>query len=314
MAVPDHALRSAPFARLSALQSIWGEVLAWEAIAEPWLEGATEMRFANRARGIFKPAGMRSVLSIRTSAPRKGRAVRYEDQASVEDVFTAGDQPLRYAMQGGDRDSGDNRLLRDAYEHGIPVIWFWAVAPARYRPIAPVFVTAWRPEQLRVEISPSLAASEPRITGTVDDRAGEGDTRRYAIQLAKRRLHQALFRARVVEAYRSRCVMSGLPIPGLLDAAHIVEDGNEALGHPLVSNGLCLSRLHHAAFDSHLLGVDPESRVHVSPRIADVHDGLLLDALKRLAGAKIATPSLIEHFPDRDRLAFRFESFLANHQ
>jgi len=63
MADPDHALRSAAFARLSALQSIWGEVLPWEVIAEPWLEGAAEMRFANRARGIFKPAEVRSAVN-----------------------------------------------------------------------------------------------------------------------------------------------------------------------------------------------------------------------------------------------------------
>lgn len=184
---------------------------------------------------------MRTVLSIRTSAPRKGRDARYEDQGSVEEIFTLGDQPLRYAFQGNDPANHDNRLLREAHEQQLPLIWFWAMAPARYRPIAPVFITAWRPDLLRVEVSPTLAASEPRVMPDIQDGAGEGDARRYAIQVAKRRLHQSLFRARVVEAYGGRCAMSGLPSTALVDAAHIVEDGNEALGHPLVSNGLCLS-------------------------------------------------------------------------
>lgn len=41
----------------------------------------------------------------------------------------------------------------------------------------------------------------------------------------------------------------------LLDAAHIVSDGHETLGQPIVPNGLPLSKIHHAAFDAHLLGV-----------------------------------------------------------
>ena len=44
----------------------------------------------------------------------------------------------------------------------------------------------------------------------------------------------------------------------LLDAAHIVMDADEQLGHPIVSNGLPLTKLHHAAFDAHLIGVDPQ--------------------------------------------------------
>jgi putative restriction endonuclease len=275
------------------------------------MQDSIEMRFANRARGIFKPAGMRTVLSIRTSAPRKGRDARYEDQGSIKDIFTLGDQPLRYAFQGNDPDSHDNRLLREAYERQLPLIWFWAVAPARYRPIAPVFVTAWRPELLRVEISPTLAASEPRVTSDVAGRVGEGDSRRYAIQVAKRRLHQALFRARVVDAYGGRCAMSGLPSESLVDAAHIVEDGNEALGHPLVSNGLCLSKLHHAAFDRHLIGVDPVRQIHLAPRLLEEKDGPMLELLKALDGQRLAPPKNPDHSPNLDRLAFRFERFQA---
>jgi HNH endonuclease len=37
--------------------------------------------------------------------------------------------------------------------------------------------------------------------------------------------------------------------PRLLDAAHIIVDADEQLGQPIVSNGLPLTKLHHAAFD-----------------------------------------------------------------
>jgi hypothetical protein len=35
-----------------------------------------------------------------------------------------------------------------------------------------------------------------------------------------------------------------------------------SLGHPIVSNGLPLTRIHHAAFDVHQIGIDPDFRIH----------------------------------------------------
>jgi hypothetical protein len=51
--------------------------------------------------------------------------------------------------------------------------------------------------------------------------------------------------------------LSGLPKALLLDADHIVADKDEQLGQPMVPNGIPLSKLHHAAFDAHLIGIDP---------------------------------------------------------
>ena len=47
---------------------------------------------------------------------------------------------------------------------------------------------------------------------------------------------------------------SRLPEPRLLDAAHIVMDGDEQFGHPMISNGLPLAKIHHAECDAHLIG------------------------------------------------------------
>jgi hypothetical protein len=51
-----------------------------------------------------------------------------------------------------------------------------------------------------------------------------------------------------------------LPESLLLDAAHIVADKDERLGQPVVPNGILLSKIHHAAFDAHLIGIDPDYR------------------------------------------------------
>jgi hypothetical protein len=52
-------------------------------------------------------------------------------------------------------------------------------------------------------------------------------------------------------------------------------------------------------------------RLHVSDRLLGQNDGAMLDALKRLNGGTIHLPGRIKDYPDRDRLALRFERFKA---
>jgi putative restriction endonuclease len=90
-------------------------------------------------------------------------------------------------------------------------------------------------------------------------------------------LHQTSFREAVLSAHGGRCAISHLPEPRLLDAAHIVMDADEQLGQPIVSNGLPLTKIHHAAFDDHLIGIDPDFHIHVSDRLLEIHDGPFLE-------------------------------------
>jgi putative restriction endonuclease len=80
---------------------------------------------------------------------------------------------------------------------------------------------------------------------------------------------------------------------------------DERLAQPVISHGLPLTKIHHVAFDAHLIGVDPDYRIHVSDRLLEIHDG----PLKGIAGTLIDTPNRIEDRPVRDRLAIRFEQF-----
>jgi putative restriction endonuclease len=101
-----------------------------------------------------------------------------------------------------------------------------------------------------------------------------------------------------------------LPEPRLLDPAHIVMDTDEQLEQPIVSNGLPLTKIHHAAFDAHLIGIDADYRIHVSDRLLEIHDGPFLElGLKGIAGQVIQLPRRSKDRPDRDRLALRFEQF-----
>jgi len=87
-------------------------------------------------------------------------------------------------------------------------------------------------------------------------------------------------------------------------------DADEQLGQPVIPNGLPLTKLHHAAFDAHLIGIDPDYGIHVSDRLLEIHDGPFLElGLKGIAGTLIDRPRRHEDRPDRERLAQRFEEF-----
>jgi putative restriction endonuclease len=259
----------------------------------------------NPQRGIFKPQQMRFLLSIKTVFPKPGGRVWYDDQREVHRQIFEGDETIDYAFMGRDPEAADNRWLREALEHQIPIIYFLGIAPGRYQALLPTFILGWDGKALKARVAfgaPDLDSLAPPETAP---------ERRYALRAIKQRLHQASFREAVITAYNGRCAISRLPEPLLLDAAHIVEDKHEQFGHPVVPNGIPLSKIHHAAFDAHLIGIDPDYRLHVSDRLLEHKDGPMLEALKRLNGETIHLPGRVKDRPDRDRLAMRFEWFKA---
>src|SRR5262249_914599 len=147
-------------------------------------------------------------------------------------------------------------------------------SPGFYKALIPSFVVDWNATDLKARIAFSVEDG-----ATVPETSAE---RRYALREVKQRLHQATFREAVIAAYGGRCALSGLRETILLDAAHIIEDRHEKLGHPVVRNGIPLAKTHHAAFDAHLIGIDPDFRIHVAKRILEQKDGPTLEALKRL--------------------------------
>jgi putative restriction endonuclease len=264
--------------------------------------------FLNPQRGIFKPRVMRYLLSIRTVFPRTGARVWYDDQRRVHEQIHSGDELVDYAFMGTNPDAADNRWLKEAMEAQVPVIYFLGIAPGRYSAIYPTFITDWSASQLSAKIAFGIPLA-PSASGAAVPLAPE---RRYALRLVSQRLHQATFREAVLAAYDGRCAISRLPERRLLDAAHIVADGHELLGQPLVANGLPLSKVHHAAFDANLIGIDPDYRIHVSDELFAMNDGPMLEeGIKAMRGKTLLMPERVIDRPDRHRLAMRFELYRA---
>jgi putative restriction endonuclease len=257
----------------------------------------------NPQRGIFKPRQMRYLLSIRTVFPRSGNRVWYDDQREVHRQLFESQETVDYAFMGSDPEAPDNQWLREALENRVPVIYFLGVAPGRYDVFVPVFIAGWDAKTLKARIEFGVPDDQQLLPPE------NWAERRYALRMVKQRLHQASFREAVITAYNGRCALSGMPEPLLLDAAHIVSDLDERFGQPVIQNGIPLSKIHHAAFDSHLIGIDPDYRLHVSERLLGQSDGPMMEALKGLKDRLIRLPNRAKDRPDRDRLAQRFERF-----
>lgn len=298
----DREIRTAAFIHVRRMLEI-RDPLTSEDLARGFQFRGERIPLINPQRGIFKPQQMKYLLSIKTVVPRKGAKVWYDDQRDAHAQIYKGDETIEYSFMGENPESADNRWLREAMQNRIPIVYFLGAFPGHYHAIIPATIVGWDPRSLRAEVSVGLDGElrpDPQETAL---------ERRYALRQVKARLHQTLFRAAVISAYGGRCALSGLPETSLLDAAHIAADKDELLGQPVVTNGLPLTKLHHAAFDQHLIGISPDCRIVVSKRLLDTRDGPTLEALKSLNGSMIIAPRRAKDRPNRERLAMRFEQF-----
>lgn len=99
----------------------------------------------------------------------------------------------------------------------------------------------------------------------VSERLWEGKTE--AEVLGRARLAQSYFRRVVLANFGGRCALTGIAHKSLLTASHIVAWAEAPEHRVKPGNGLCLNRLHDAAFDSRLISFDDDLRLLVGRRL-----------------------------------------------
>ena len=279
-------VRRAAMAYLAEIMAASGGVVT-RAQLEAFTYLGEPLKLIDQSRGIRNPRELTATLSI-LSQPK----------GPYDDVETA-DGLLRYAYRAGDPDGGDNRKLRRAADLGLPLVLLQGISPGVFVPTFPVYVVADDPVGRFVEIA---VDEDLRYLPRNDD------TREYAERLTRLRLHQPVFRARVLRAYERACAICRLRHVDLLDAAHILSDAEG--GQPVVSNGLSLCKIHHAAYDRGILGVRSDYVVQVRPDVLLEVDGpMLKHGIQAVHDARLVLPAKIAERPDRDLLAQRYAVF-----
>ena len=122
---------------------------------------------------------------------------------------------------------------------------------------------------------------------------------------ATARIGQRFFRSAVLSAYNERCCITGLALPSLLVASHIVPWRHDKLNRVNPRNGLLLSALHDKAFDSGLIAIRDDMTVQVSRQQTLSNDQFCKEAIEYYDGRPISLPDKFP--PDRDFLAYHRE-------
>lgn len=294
----DTYLRSAAFAFLDELAVRSPGLVRYDDVAQFHFQG-TRIPLMDLGRGIRKPRQLEGAISIRTVHAPRPQDRPYADEQGADGYF-------RYKWREHDQEQAENRALRVVCERRLPLIWFVGVSSGTYMPLFPVWLADEEPfaEQFVV------ALDDEELYRWDHSETLEPVAQRYAERLARVRLHQPLFRERVLVSYQTSCAVCHLRHRDLLDAAHILPDSEG--GQPIVPNGIAMCRLHHGAFDHGMLGVRPDYRIEVRADVLAESDGpTLRHALQALHGQQLTVPRERAARPDRALLEVRYERLQA---
>jgi putative restriction endonuclease len=299
-ALIDAHVRNSAFEWLTEQVRLHGDVLPRSVLAQGFRFQDNRVPLLG-PQGIFKPKIMDLPLSITTipSGP-------YDDGFSKDGL-------LQYRYRGTDPRHPDNTGLREAMGRRLPLVYFHRVVEGKYLAVWPVFIVGDDPAKLTFKVEVDDAHFASYSLGTEWDGLPAADSdvearRSYITTTVRQRIHQRSFRERVLRAYQEQCALCRLRHEELLDAAHIIPDG-EPGGEPNIPNGLALCKLHHA-FDRQFLAIRPDYIIEIRADILREKDGpMLLHGLKEMHNQRIILPRVARERPSPTLLERRYERF-----
>jgi putative restriction endonuclease len=127
----------------------------------------------------------------------------------------------------------------------------------------------------------------------------------------KVRINQADFRQRVLASYNEKCCITGLDIPELLVASHIIPWAKNAEERLNPKNGLCLNSIHDKAFDRGLITITKEYKVKIADSILKKKNNLIYrNFLTKFNGQSIIMPD--RYIPSLDFLEWHNKNVFKN--
>lgn len=130
----------------------------------------------------------------------------------------------------------------------------------------------------------------------------EYDARVRNMRAVAQRRGQPLFRARLLDAYGSRCAITGCSAVEVLEAAHVLPYRGDHTDR--IDNGLLLRADLHTLFDCGLLWVTEEQTIALAP-------SLLQTDYAQLEGVPLRLPQLVANRPNPAHLKQHADRCLA---
>ena len=160
-------------------------------------------------------------------------------------------------------------------------------------------------EQALSEVQVRAGLDRETSQDDVADRVGEDRTTQTTT-----RIGQNFFRTAVLSAYNGRCCITGLSLPALLVASHIIPWRHDSANRVNPRNGLLLSALHDKAFDSGFITIRDDMTVQVSRKQNATNDQFFSESIGYYDGKPISLPE--KFTPGREFLSHHREYIFEN--
>ncbi|WP_341226142.1 HNH endonuclease signature motif containing protein [uncultured Arcticibacterium sp.] len=112
------------------------------------------------------------------------------------------------------------------------------------------------------------------------------------LRTVKTRVNQSVFRQMVLANYNSKCAITGIEVPELLLASHIIPWSKNEKERLNPENGLCLSATFDKAFDRGFIGIDSDLTIIFSPKLKEFSKkNFFNETFEKHEGHQLAIPS-----------------------
>ncbi|RLA74331.1 MAG: HNH endonuclease [Epsilonproteobacteria bacterium] len=125
------------------------------------------------------------------------------------------------------------------------------------------------------------------------------------LRTVKTRTNQSFFRKSVLSSYDNTCCITGINIPELLVASHIIPWAESEENRLNPKNGLCLNNLHDKAFDRGYITFDSDFKLILSSKILKTKGMYIEKYFKSVEGQTLVTPK--KFIPDIQFLQYHNE-------
>lgn len=131
----------------------------------------------------------------------------------------------------------------------------------------------------------------------------KGETK---IREVKTRVNQNVFRQIVIANYSGKCGMTGIDIPELLFASHIIPWSKNEEERLNPENGICLSALYDKAFDKGLIGLNENYEILISSHLKKKQQNDYYDKyFSHLEKSKLLMPQ--RYMPKKEFLQYHLD-------
>ncbi len=151
-----------------------------------------------------------------------------------------------------------------------------------------------------------ITNSEPVASncGIKEPKSPTSDTE--TIRKIKARRVQSFFRRAVSQSYNNRCAISGLAIPQLLVASHIIPWAEDVSRRAYPTNRIASNALYDTTFDRHLISFDEDFRLVLSPKLKmRSQDEVVRKYFLKIEGKPLEIPYRFR--PNNDAMKTHFE-------